>query len=163
MKKLFLLLGIVTIVFMSCSKNSNDLIPEAKASQRNLKSDSAVFVSYTVFPGPTTTSGPNVVFTESLFQVNRDPSSWSTFDSGWGQKVFAVSGGTRYRATLVQTGNNRAGLQVSAPNCKYTYPATGITVMEWVSGNCTLSGNGSSWYGTPGYCNYSLTFKRQTN
>jgi hypothetical protein len=147
---------------MSCSKNSSDLIPEANASQRNLKSASAVFGQYTVFPGPTTTSGSYVTFTESLFQVNRDPSSQSSFNGGSGQKVFAVSGGTRYRATLVQTYNLRAGVQIAAPNCKYTYPATGITVMEWVSGDCTLSGNGV-WFGTPGYCNYSLTFERQIN
>src|ERR1035437_6054978 len=115
MKNLFLLLGIVTIVFMSCSKNTNDLMPEANASRSNLKSASTGWVVFPNYPISTTTSGSYVTFTESLFQVNRDPSSGAEYASGTGQKQFAVSGGKRYKATLVLKDIFRAGVQISAP------------------------------------------------
>ena len=74
MKNLFLSLGIVTLVFMSCSKNSNDLIPDVNTSQSNLKSVSTSWAVFPNYPISTTTIGSYVTFTESLFQVNRDPS-----------------------------------------------------------------------------------------
>jgi hypothetical protein len=154
MKKLFLLLSIVSVIFASCSKNQDLDLP---ASQSNLKTGK--WEVYSTAP-TVTTSSPYVTFTDALFKIDFDPSNGASHQAGWGTRVYPILGGTKYRATLVLKDNLNAGITISAPGATYTYPATKTTQIQWTSGNCTIAGSGSCNYSLPAYCYYSLTIER---
>jgi len=146
MKKL-LLFGIVSILLMG-----------------NLKSAMAKGweVFNPLYPGPTKSS-TCLTFTDHLFQVTWGCLGEPELQGACGTKVFTVTGGSKYRATLVLLENVWARVMIYAPGCTTISSSNNTTVIEWVSGPCTLIGSGYSALWQVGYCHYNLTFERYVN
>ena len=143
MKKLLLLFGVASVLLLS-------------------NFSSAMAAGWEVSPSSVTLSnnGPWVIFTSTQFLVNGGGMS-----GGYGTMQLSVTGGIKYRATLVLISTYNAGVSVSnynMPGSTISYPAINTTVVNWVSGPLILNASGCAIPGK-GICNYSLVIERYVN